>query len=99
MPVFADGKARDYVPLAHASRPWRICTLLPHGIDRYWWGVAWGLDEEARRQGVQLGIYEAGGYQFPAMQRANWPAASSSAPTPSSSAPSRRAGSAMKSTS
>ncbi|WP_337055894.1 TMAO reductase system periplasmic protein TorT [Pseudomonas sp. USHLN015] len=70
VPVIADGKARDYVPLAHASRPWRICTLLPHGIDRYWWGVAWGLDEEARRQGVLLGIYEAGGYQFPAMQRA-----------------------------
>jgi periplasmic protein TorT len=70
VPVIADGQARDYVPLGHASRPWRICTLLPHGIDRYWWGVAWGLDEEARRQGVQLGIYEAGGYQFPAMQRA-----------------------------
>lgn len=70
VPVIADGQARDYVPLAHASRPWRICTLLPHGIDRYWWGVAWGLDEEARRQGVLLGIYEAGGYQFPAMQRA-----------------------------
>lgn len=70
VPVTADGQARDYVPLERASRPWRICTLLPHGIDRYWWGVAWGLAEEAGRQGVQLGIYEAGGYQFPETQRA-----------------------------
>ena len=70
VPVIADGQARDYVPLERASRPWRVCTLLPHGIDRYWWGVAWGLSEEAQRQGVQLGIYEAGGYQFPDVQRA-----------------------------
>lgn len=67
-PVLADGQAASYQPLAAASKPWRICALLPHGMDRYWWGVAWGLNEEARRQGVQLGIYEAGGYQYPDMQ-------------------------------
>ena len=66
--VRADGELVQYSPLAQASQPWRICALLPHGKDRYWWGVAWGLDGEARRQGVQLGIYEAGGYENGAQQ-------------------------------
>ncbi|MCY1284129.1 Periplasmic protein TorT [compost metagenome] len=68
--VQVDGRDASYRPLDGANRPWRICALLPHGMDRYWWGVAWGLDEEAQRQGVQLGVYEAGGYQYPDMQRA-----------------------------
>ena len=68
--VEVDGRRASYQPLNGASRPWRICALLPHGMDRYWWGVAWGLDEEAKRSGVHLGVYEAGGYQFPDMQRA-----------------------------
>lgn len=68
--VEVEGREANYRPLSGASKPWRICALLPHGMDRYWWGVAWGLDEEARRQGVHLGVYEAGGYQFPDMQRA-----------------------------
>lgn len=66
--VRADGERVDYRPLERASRPWRICALLPHGKDRYWWGVAWGLDGEASRLGVRLGIYEAGGYENPAVQ-------------------------------
>src|SRR5262245_4411259 len=68
--VRVDGRDASYQPRERASRPWRICALLPHGMDRYWWGVAWGLNEEAQRQGVQLGVYEAGGYQYPDMQRA-----------------------------
>ncbi|WP_457788682.1 TMAO reductase system periplasmic protein TorT [Pseudomonas sp. PL-6] len=67
-PVQVDGQAREYRALAKAERPWRICALLPHGKDRYWWGVAWGLDQEARRLGVQLGIYEAGGYEHGPVQ-------------------------------
>lgn len=62
-PVQADGRILDYRPLPAAAQPWRICALLPHGKDRYWWGVAWGLDQEAQRLGVRLGIYEAGGYE------------------------------------
>lgn len=61
--VLADGRLQQYQPLTRAAQPWRICALLPHGKDRYWWGVAWGLDQEAARQGVKLGIYEAGGYE------------------------------------
>ncbi|BAU72036.1 TMAO reductase system periplasmic protein TorT [Metapseudomonas furukawaii] len=70
LPVNIDGREASYRPLTAASKPWRICALLPHGMDRYWWGVAWGLDEESRRQGVHLGVYEAGGYQHAAMQKA-----------------------------
>lgn len=66
--VVSDGSLLDYQPQAKASQPWRVCALLPQGKDRYWWGVSWGLAEEASRQGVQLGIYEAGGYQHAEVQ-------------------------------
>ncbi|MEN0107476.1 MAG: TMAO reductase system periplasmic protein TorT [Pseudomonas sp.] len=69
-PVVSDGSLLGYQPLPKASQPWRLCALLPQGKDRYWWGVSWGLAEEARRQGVQLGIYEAGGYQYADVQLA-----------------------------
>lgn len=59
-----DGRPAQYSPLARAAKPWRICALLPHGRDKYWWGVAWGLHSEAQRTGVKLGIYQAGGYEF-----------------------------------
>jgi len=68
--VKADGELRQYQPLSNANKIWRICALLPHGKDHYWWGVAWGLSEEASRLGVMLGIYEAGGYDQPDKQRA-----------------------------
>lgn len=68
-PVLADGRALSYEPLRAARKGWRICALLPHARDRYWWGVAWGLDQEAARLGVRLGIYEAGGYEFLPRQR------------------------------
>lgn len=68
VPVIADGQKQQYTPLPKAQRQWRLCALLPHGKDHYWWGVAWGLSEEAARQGVMLGIYEAGGYENAAKQ-------------------------------
>jgi TMAO reductase system protein TorT len=67
--VNADGKPLAYQPIQHTSKAWRLCALLPHGKDHYWWGVSWGLTEEAKRQRVELGIYEAGGYEHLARQR------------------------------
>jgi protein TorT len=67
--VKADGQALEYQPLQSVNKVWRLCALLPHGKDHYWWGVSWGLAEEAKRQGVQLGIYEAGGYENLPRQR------------------------------
>jgi len=67
--VQADHQIVQYQPLQNVSKAWRLCALLPHGKDHYWWGVSWGLHEEAKRQGVQLGIYEAGGYENLPRQR------------------------------
>lgn len=69
VPVLADGKPLQYTPLDGASKPWRVCALLPHGQDRFWWGVSWGLSEEAKRLNIKLGIYEAGGYEHLDVQR------------------------------
>lgn len=52
----------DYVPLDKASRKWRICVSIPHLKDAYWLGVNFGLVDEARRLGVSMEIFEAGGY-------------------------------------
>lgn len=67
--VQADGQTLAYQPLEKISKTWRLCALLPHGKDHYWWGVSWGLAEEAKRQGATLGIYEAGGYENLPRQR------------------------------
>lgn len=60
--VLGDGKKLEYKPLLKASKSWRICALLPHGQDQFWWGVAWGLTEEAKSLNTKLGVYQAGGY-------------------------------------
>lgn len=67
-PVRIDGRLSVYQPLVTVDQPWRICVLIPNAKDRYWWGVAWGLEQDARRLGVQLGVYEAGGYDHPDVQ-------------------------------
>lgn len=49
-----------------------LCALLPHGKDAYWWAVSWGLDDEAAKRGVRIGIYEAGGYKNQNVQLRQW---------------------------
>jgi periplasmic protein TorT len=58
-----------YVPLEKAQRSWRISAFIPHLKDAYWLGVNYGLIDEARRLGVSLSIYEAGGYGRLGVQR------------------------------
>ncbi|MFO1160911.1 MAG: TMAO reductase system periplasmic protein TorT [Reyranellaceae bacterium] len=60
---------RDFVPPTKASRPWRICAVIPHLKDDYWLAVNFGLVSEAKRLGVSLNVYEAGGYENVAVQR------------------------------
>ncbi|MBT1444057.1 TMAO reductase system periplasmic protein TorT [Shewanella sp. JM162201] len=67
--MMVDGKPASFEPPTVAGKLWRLCALLPHGKDHYWWGVAWGLSEEAKRLGVEIGIYDAGGYDKLAMQK------------------------------
>jgi protein TorT len=51
----------EYTP-TKASKKWNICVSVPHLKDAYWVAVDYGVVEEARRQGVKLTVYEAGGY-------------------------------------
>jgi protein TorT len=60
---------QEYVPPEQASRPWRICASIPHLKDDYWLAVNFGLVAEAKRLGVTLNLYEAGGYENLATQQ------------------------------
>ncbi|MBF0280917.1 MAG: TMAO reductase system periplasmic protein TorT [SAR324 cluster bacterium] len=60
---------KSYVPLEKAAKPWKICVSIPHLKDAYWLAVNYGLVDEARRMGVSLDIYEAGGYDRLDVQR------------------------------
>jgi len=60
---------QQYSPPSPASRPWRICASIPHLKDDYWLAVNFGLVNEAKRLGVALNLYEAGGYENLATQQ------------------------------
>jgi protein TorT len=71
-PPFNDLRQREqklYTPLEKAQKKWRIRVFIPHLKDDYWLGVNYGLIDEARRLGVSLSIYEAGGYDQLEVQR------------------------------
>ncbi|MGD8962217.1 MAG: TMAO reductase system periplasmic protein TorT [Desulfobacterales bacterium] len=71
-PPFNDERQRDqkvYKPLDRAQKKWHVRVFIPHLKDAYWRGVNYGLIDEARRQGIRLAIYEAGGYDQLAVQR------------------------------
>jgi protein TorT len=54
---------KQYMPLAHASKAWQLCASIPHLKDDYWLAVNSALIMEARRLGVRLNLFEAGGYE------------------------------------
>jgi protein TorT len=58
-----------YTPLKKAQKKWRVRVFIPHLKDAYWLGVNYGLIDEARRLGIRLAIYEAGGYEQLEIQR------------------------------
>ena len=71
-PPFNDTRQREqkrYTPLERAQKKWRIRVFIPHLKDDYWLGVNYGLIDEARRLGISLSIYEAGGYDQLEVQR------------------------------
>ncbi|MBW2408384.1 MAG: TMAO reductase system periplasmic protein TorT [Deltaproteobacteria bacterium] len=71
-PPFNEEHQRDqkvYTPLNTAQQKWRVRVFIPHLKDAYWLGVNYGLIDEARRLGIRLAIYEAGGYEQLAVQR------------------------------
>jgi protein TorT len=54
--------ATYYVPLERANRKWSVCVFFPHMKDSYWLAVNFGVVQEARRLGISLRLYQAGGY-------------------------------------
>lgn len=60
---------KSYMPLEKANKRWNICVSIPHLKDAYWLAVNYGLVDEARRLGVNLAIFEAGGYERLEIQR------------------------------
>lgn len=62
---FDSGKQEvvDYWPLPKAAKPWNICVLFPHMKDTFWVAVDYGVVQEAKREGVNVTLYEAGGYE------------------------------------
>ena len=54
---------KEFVPLARAAKPWQLCASIPHLKDDYWLAVNFALIQEARRLGVRLNLFEAGGYE------------------------------------
>jgi protein TorT len=57
-----DNALIDYTPLEKAEREWSLCAAFPHMKDSYWLAVNFGLSSEVKRLGVQMRLFEAGGY-------------------------------------
>ncbi|ENA1425338.1 TMAO reductase system periplasmic protein TorT [Escherichia coli] len=53
-----------------AKRAWKLCALYPSLKDSYWLSLNYGMQEAARRYGVDLQVLEAGGYSQLATQQA-----------------------------
>ncbi|MCP3869032.1 MAG: TMAO reductase system periplasmic protein TorT [Gammaproteobacteria bacterium] len=51
------------------TRHWSFCVVYPHLKDAYWLAVNYGMTDEAKRLGVELRLFEAGGYPRLEQQR------------------------------
>lgn len=60
---------KEYAPLAQAAKPWQVCASIPHLKDDYWLAVNYASIQEAKRLGVKLNLFEAGGYENLAAQK------------------------------
>lgn len=56
-------KVAEYTPLEKASKPWNICVLFPHMKDTFWVAVDYGVVQQAKAEGVDMTLYQAGGYE------------------------------------
>lgn len=46
-----------------ANKAWKLCALYPSLKDSYWLSVNYGMLEAAKKYGVSLKVFEAGGYR------------------------------------
>lgn len=58
------GVPAEYTSLAASdvTKKWNVCFLYPHTTNDVMRAYLWGSVEEAKRLGIQLTIYDAGGY-------------------------------------
>ncbi|NTF10548.1 TMAO reductase system periplasmic protein TorT [Agrobacterium rubi] len=52
----------DYTPVEKASKAYSACVLIPHLKDANWVSMMFGLESEIRRVGMNMTLFEAGGY-------------------------------------
>ncbi|MGK7660348.1 MULTISPECIES: TMAO reductase system periplasmic protein TorT [Roseobacteraceae] len=52
----------EYSPTEAPTKKWKLCAVYPHIKDSWWIAVNYGQVSEAQRQGVELTVFEAGGY-------------------------------------
>jgi protein TorT len=50
------------IPVAQVTKHWKICVLFPHMKDSYWLAADYGVVVEAKRDHLNLQLYQAGGY-------------------------------------
>jgi protein TorT len=62
-------ETKSYSPLQQAAKPWHFCVLIPHLKDSYWLAVNYGLVAQARDLGIDISVFEAGGYERLDVQR------------------------------
>ena len=53
----------QYIPQLKAEKRWSLCVSLPHMKDSLFLAANYGTVEEAKRQGVNLQVMDAGGYE------------------------------------
>ncbi|MDA1001095.1 MAG: substrate-binding domain-containing protein, partial [bacterium] len=49
---------------AKAKKRYRIAVVVPNGVDPYFFSKWYGSVEEAKEQGVEVTMFDAGGYEF-----------------------------------
>lgn len=50
------------IPVADVTKHWKICVLFPHMKDSYWLAANYGVVAEAKRDNLNLQLYQAGAY-------------------------------------
>lgn len=50
------------IPANLVANDWSVCAVLPTLSDPYWVAVDYGLTKEAKRLGIGLDVFDAGGY-------------------------------------
>ena len=50
------------IPVGQVTKRWKICVLFPHMKDSYWLAANYGVVAEAKRDNLNLQMYQAGGY-------------------------------------